>query len=475
MTFTKITIPTAALFALALGSTAQATGSNGYDLSMSAELEDAKVESSGMTRIEVLERENTILKARMAEIEASLKQGGADDDRVANLEAENKELARRIDAVTTELERFSLGSIAPPIGDSQYGLGPAASKIYNQDSGLSIGGYGELLYQNYAGSSKGDSFDLQRAIIYVGYKFNENWVFNSEIEWEHATTSESGSVSMEFAYLDYLSSAEFNVRVGLLLLPMGFINELHEPTTFLSANRPMTERVLIPSTWRENGVGIFGSIGDVSYRTYVVNGLDAAGFTAGGLRGGRQKGSQAMANDMAWVGRLDWEPEPGIVVGASSYYGDSGQGQSLGGGPVGDTSTLIYEAHAEIRARGFHFRALGAMARLSDVAQLNTALGLAGAASVGNELEGYYGEFGFDVLTLLDEGSDQSLTPFVRYEDYNTQASVPTGFVAAAGTDDEIVTFGINYKPISQIVFKLDFADADLGLDQWNALVGYVF
>ena len=456
-------------------SLSETTLASDLEPSMFNDLARSDAGDSEPTRIELLERENAILKARMTEIEAALHATAKDDERFDKLEAENLELKRRIDAVAGELERFSFGSIAPPVGDSQYGLGPAASKVYGQESGLSIGGYGELIYQNYAGSSKSDTFDLQRAIMYLGYKFDEKWVFNSEIEWEHASTSESGSVSVEFAYLDYLNSPELNFRVGLVLIPMGFINELHEPTTFLSANRPMTERLIIPSTWRENGVGVFGGVGDISYRTYVVSGLDAAGFTAGGLRGGRQKGSKALTEDFAWVGRLDYTPKPGVTFGASAYYGDSGQDQTLAGGTLGDTSTMIYEAHAEIRTRGFHFRALGAMANLNDVRELNNALGLAGTDSVGNELEGYYGELGFDVLTLLDEGSEQSLTPFVRYEAYDTQASVPRGFASSPTRDDELVTFGINWKPISQIVFKLDFADADQGLDQWNAAVGYVF
>ncbi len=459
---------------LVLGLVSPALASDRVPSMMDA-LDNGAEEQADTSRLSQLERENAELRARMSEIEASLQSASDDAERFARLEAENEELKRRIDAVASEIERFSLGSIAPPIGDSVFGFGPAASKVYGQESGLSIGGYGELLYQNYAGRSKNDRFDLQRAIMYLGYKFNDNWVFNSEIEWEHASTSESGSVSVEFAYLDYLHTEALNMRVGLLLIPMGFINELHEPTTFLSANRPKTESVLIPSTWRENGIGIFGNIGDVSYRTYVVNGLDAAGFTAGGLRGGRQKGSQALADDFAWVGRADWTPGPGVTFGTSLYYGDSGHNQTLAGGPLSDTTTVIYEAHAEYRARGFHFRALGAMADLDDVTALNTALALTGTASVGDELEGYYTEIGFDLMTLSEQGSDQSLTPFVRYEAYNTQASVPVGFATSPANDDNLVTFGINYKPISQIVFKLDFADADRGLDQWNAAVGYVF
>ena len=115
------------------------------------------------------------------------------------------------------------------------------------------------------------------------------------------------------------------------------------------------------------------------------------------------------------------------------------------------------------------------MADLDDVAQLNTALRLAGAASVGEELEGWYAEAGFDVLTLLSEDTGQSLTPFVRLEAYDTQAKVPAGFSAAPANDEELLTFGLNWKPLRQIVFKLDYIDADRGTDRWNAAVGYVF
>ena len=141
-----------------------------------------------------------------------------------------------------------------------------------------------MLYQGYDdtlddGTDSGatDQLDFLRAIVYFGYKWNDHWLFNSEIEFEHASTEDGGEASVEFAYLDYLWKPELNARAGLLLIPMGFVNELHEPTTFLGARRPDVERVIIPTTWRENGFGLFGEAGPVSYRTYVVNGFEADG------------------------------------------------------------------------------------------------------------------------------------------------------------------------------------------------------
>ena len=179
------------------------------------------------------------------------------EERLMKVEDENAELKRRVQALTDDFEGFMLPDVVPSIGDHGiYGLGPAASKIYQQEQGLSIGGYGEAIYSNEQGGTS--TFDFLRGVLYFGYRFNEDWIFNSEIEFEHASTGENGEVSLEFAYLDRLLEEQYNLRMGLLLLPVGFLNELHEPTTFLSAQRPDTERLLLPSTWRENGAGLFG-------------------------------------------------------------------------------------------------------------------------------------------------------------------------------------------------------------------------
>jgi len=415
-----------------------------------------------------------------------------DPSRIEALEQQQTELQRRIDLVAEEIERMKLGEVAVQADQSRYGLGPAASKVYSVVDGLSIGGYGELLYQNYdserqdgTSSGQSDELDFLRAILYVGYKFNDRWVLNTEIEWEHASTSEDGSVSVEFAYLDYLHSPAFNLRVGAVLIPMGFLNELHEPTTFYSARRPGTETRIIPSTWRENGIGAFGDVGPISYRAYVVNGLDATGFSASGLRGGRQKASQALVEDIAFVARVDWTDTPGLLVGVSAYHGDSGQNQEntpVAMGPTFDVpsaTTTIVEGHVEYRYRGARLRALLVKAQVDDAAELNTALGLTGTDSVGEELEGGYVEVGYDVLAATAPESGQSFTPFVRWETYDTQADVPAGFAADPSNDVDILTFGVAYFPIPNIVFKADYQDVDddgrTGVDQFNLAMGYIF
>jgi hypothetical protein len=403
------------------------------------------------------------------------------EERLDALERENAELRRRLGVVEGELEHGSLGELVLDLGERVSGLGPAASKVYGARDGVSIGGYGEALYEAFAserddGTSSGkiDQADFLRGVFYIGSKFDETWLFNSEIEFEHASTGEEGEASVEFAYVDGRFCDTANLRTGLVLVPMGLVNELHEPTSFLSARRPGVETAILPSTWRENGVGVWGEKGEFEYRAYVLNGLDASGFTSGGIRDGRQDGSKALADDLAFVGRVDWTPVPGLVVGGSAYTGDSSQGLA---GVQADTT--LYEAHADARWRGVRARALYAHGEIDDVADLNAALGFTGAQSVGEELAGGYVELGYDVISAWRPGSAQSLTPFVRLERYDTQADVPTGFASDPAREVEITTYGVAYQPMAQVIFKLDFMDVDndagTGVDQVNVAFGYIF
>ena len=131
---------------------------------------------------------------------------------------------------------------------SAYGLGPAASKVYQVGKGLSIGGYGEANYQKIVsdeGKAK-DNADFERLVLYVGYKFTDWILFNSEIEFEHGTTGEGdeeeGEVSVEFAALDFFIDPRVNIRTGMVLMPMGLINQIHEPPFFFGNNRPVVDR-----------------------------------------------------------------------------------------------------------------------------------------------------------------------------------------------------------------------------------------
>ena len=370
-----------------------------------------------------------------------LQTGGRSSEEI---ESDLEELRRQIDVLAAEMERLRSSEAVTEITDEearQLGLGTAAASVYRQEQGVSIAGYGEMLYENFAaqdesgqGVNQGTQLDFLRAVVYFGYRFNEKFLFNSEIEVEHAN-----EIGVEFAYVDYLAHPALTLRGGLLLVPMGLTNEFHEPTSFFSARRPETESRLLPSTWRENGFGVVGTAGRFNYRAYVVNGLDAAGFSSNGLRGGRQKGSKAQFTDPAFVGRLDVTPMPGVLVGGSVYVGDSSQGKFSVDGREFSLRTAIAEVHGQAQVRGFNFRGLYARSVLNNVDLLNRARSLTGSSGGGrgpggrllrgglqpavsgstrrsdhavlpNRIAGHPGSCGSGVLERRDDGSGVSHT-----------------------------------------------------------------
>jgi hypothetical protein len=390
-------------------------------------------------------------------------------------------LQKQLEALSREIERLRIGAAATPeAAESVGGMGPAASKVYGVRRGVSIGGYGEAIYIDPSGrrddgspSNETASADLQRAVLYFGYKFDDRFLFNSEIEYEHAVAGdgEPGEVEIEFAYVDFKPKRSFGARAGLLLVPVGFLNELHEPPIFFGAQRPEVEQVIIPTTWREVGIGAYGEAGPVSWKAYLVTGLDASGFSAAeGIREGRQEGADAVAEDLAITARVDWVPKAGLLLGAALFTGDSAQGTP----GVGPARVTQWEAHAEWRFKGLQMRGLFVRTRLDDAADVGALTG----EVIGSQMNGYYGEVGWNVLSRLP-GTRQELSPFFRYEALDTQAEVPSSAAADPANDRMVRTFGLHYRPIPNIAVKADFQDlgdaAGSAIDRFNLAVGWLF
>lgn len=434
-----------------------------------------------ITSAPLLAQDASDLEARLRDLEA----------KIAHLQAvpqapDLTEIRRQIEILGTEIEALKTRQTdEPAVADTkQHGLGAAASKVYRVNQGISFGGYGEMLYENYSkttdagvATANKDKFDMLRGILYAGYKYNDRVLFNSEIEFEHGSTGLGGEASVEFAYLDFAVREGIGVRTGLLLVPMGLVNEQHEPTTYLAARRSTVESAIIPTTWREMGAGLFGENGPVSWRAYVVNSIRGDKFSASGVRGGRQKGANAQIEDLALTGRVDWQPVVGTVVGASMFAGNTGQGSVVNGRTV-DGRLTLFDLHGETTFRGATLRGLWARATIDDAAELNALQGLTGNRSIGETLGGWYLEGGYDLSSLLGFG-EQSFTPYVRYETLDTQRSVPTGFARNPASEQKIFTWGVQYRPIPQTVIKADYQNVDneagTGLDQWNIGIGYIF
>jgi hypothetical protein len=395
---------------------------------------------------------------------------------------------RRVDILTQEIEKSKLGEAGERKYESRFGMGPAASQVYQlKKTGVSLAGYGEILYQNFStttdagvSSSSKDQIDYLRHILYVGFRFNDFLLFNSEIEVEHGSTGKTGEVSMEFGYVEAQLSSALNVRAGMVLVPVGIVNELHEPPTFYSAMRPETESAIIPTTWRANGLGVVGATGSgFGYKFYVVESLDASKFSAGGIRSGRQSGSRSLAEDLGITGRLDYSGAPGINFGVSFYSGNSGQGLKEADNQEITARVTIFSAHAQLARRGLELRALYARGTVDDAAALNAKLALSGNQSIGSNQRGYYLTAAYDVLPLLFSTTQHALAPFVQFEQVDSQRKVPPTFSRNKANDRTNWTYGLVYKPHPNVAFKIDYLnrdnEANTATDQFNVAVNYLF
>ena len=336
-----------------------------------------------------------------------------------------------------------------------------------------MGGYAELHYNlaNVTGNADSQAeIDFHRFVLFVSHRFNNQLRFYAEFEVEHAIVGGDnvGEVALEQAFVDYkfLDDA-LGLRAGIVLIPMGITNQWHEPPMFHGVERPTVDRVIIPSTWREGGIGIFGEPSEgLRYELYVVGGLDASGFRArDGLRAGRLKVGRAAANGLAVTGRLEYEATLGLVAGVSGYVGQAGPNADFYD-PTGERVELkvpVWGASADIRGRheGLEFRGVFATFGIGDTVTLRDVADQEGenlGLDVPAQIYGGYLELGYDLLTLMSE-TEQQLLPFVRFERYDTMAEVagrqevPSD--RAFGVNE--LFLGFSYRPLRQVVFKGDF------------------
>ncbi|HEX7917940.1 MAG TPA: porin [Gemmatimonadales bacterium] len=322
-------------------------------------------------------------------------------------------------------------------------------------STTTVGGYGEIHFTDPSNGTP--SADVSRVVLYLAHTFDERLSFRSELEVEHARLEAGGSegeVALEQAFLDYRFSDRFTLRSGLILIPIGIQNETHEPPTFNGVERTRVEHDVIPSTWREIGVGALGALGrGWSYRAYIVNGLQADGFTADeGIREGRQEGQEASFANYAVTGRLEWA-RPGLKVGLAGLYGGTADTNSaVGSGAFGAPMTVL-AADARWQSGPWSARALLANVSISDAEKINAAYG----ADVGSRIQGGYIEGAYDLMPLLTAKDHGKLDAFVRYEFLNTQADVPSGVTADEANDRTVLVGGLTFRPTADVAFKADY------------------
>jgi hypothetical protein len=345
-----------------------------------------------------------------------------------------------------------------------------------------IGGYGEVHYINPSGTNTPAEVNVARFIIYLGHSFSDRITLRSELELEDTKVEggePGGEVALEQAYLDYRFSSAFTLRAGLLLVPVGILNELHEPPTFNGVARPLYDRVIIPTTWRDIGVGVAGVIPGaqgLSYRAYLLNGLVANSFGAEtGIRGGRQEGREASFANAAVVARVEYA-RPGLKLGLSGYRGGSANEEAALGTGLFSAPVTIVAADARYNVGPLGFRAEAANIGVSRAGEINQAFG----TDVGSRIRGWYLEGAYDVLHHLKSDTPKALAIFARYEHLDTQAAVPVGTIRVDENARRITTLGLTFKPVSEVAVKADYQlrrnRAGLGEDQVLSLgIGYQF
>ena len=324
---------------------------------------------------------------------------------------------------------------------SYAGMGAAASKVYYSSSPLSIGGYAKMDYYHKSneGSDNGSNIDVYRFIPYFGYKFSDNIIMNTEIEFEHGGSKDGatgdGYVIIEFLYLDFLLDRKFNLRVGNQLMPMGLINERHEPTLFTTVQRPNTSKKLIPSTWHENGLMAYGQLTDnVSYKVGAFSALQLQrGIGEGNdwlrdSRLGSFRADNGAGEDigLAGVARVDYTGN-NLFIGASTYV---------------DSSLTMADIHFDYKQDAI--RVYGVYTQTS---RSETVVG------EPEKAKGGFINVGYDILSLTK--SKNTMPVFVQYESVSAQDAI-TGGASVDSTDT--ITLGLNYFPHEQVVLKADYA-----------------
>jgi hypothetical protein len=348
---------------------------------------------------------------------------------------------------------------------------------------LRFGGYGELHGNFELGGGK-QVFDIHRLVAYLGYDFAD-WVkLESEIEIEHAyvTDGEDGELSIEQLYIDFRTSEIASVQAGRMLVPVGLVNQSHEPVSFNGVERPTFAKYVIPSTWFADGVSVYGQVCDeLSYRVALTSSLDGSEFDAvKGIRGGRMK-ERSSLNEPAVSARLDVHPfvnqevpcDQRLRVGVAYYYGGLDNGTN-GKDPDVDADIAMYAADAEYSIGPVDLRGEWALQRIRNAGELPNGTAQA--------ILGYYAEAACHVMPdswKAGRLKHADFVVFVRYDHVDTQWRMPSGVAADPnGTRDEW-TFGFTFFVTPGLVVKADYqlrdSDGDDPEDLINVGIGWIF
>lgn len=402
------------------------------------------------------------------------------------LEEKFQILQNELDALKAQMAQMAKpasGSAASHGGNPATPDGVAsASTTSNLGPATTIGGYGELNYNRYNNNGKNSEADLRRFVLFFGHRFNDNLRFVSELELEHGVTSrdDAGEVEIEQAYLDYRFNDVVNVKAGLFLIPLGILNETHEPPTYYGVERNEVETRILPTTWREGGIGVYGEVAPgLRYDVGITTGFNSGKFDdpSTGIRSAHQELTMSRAHDLSIYAALNYRGVPGLLVGGGIFSGNTGQNGFTDRGTTPQQPLLagvnarltLWDVHAKYNVGKLDLQGLYAKGSLGDAEIVSNATGFVAPKA----FYGWYGQAAYHVW----QRGDYDLAPFVRYEKYNTQQKVADGFTADPLNDEQVITAGFNFRLHPQVVVKADVQKykADSSKDRVNLGLGYMF
>jgi hypothetical protein len=391
--------------------------------------------------------------------------GAASAATAEELEARMNALASQVAALQSELAQLkaqnaaSAPSPAPPMAVTPAAPTPETSPQ------VQWFGYGELNYSRPTADSSAATADVGRFVLGATYAFDDKTRFVSEVEIEHAVSSadDSGEVEIEQAYIERKLSDNVFAKAGLFLIPVGMLNESHEPTRYYGVFRNFVETAIIPTTWREGGFAVQGNTGGgLRWDAGISTGFNLSKWDATADEGTEeplgsihQELSLAAAGDLSVFGALNYTGIPGLRLGASVFTGDSAQGQ-----PGFDNNRItLWEGHARWNPGNWDLSALYARGTISNTEEINATL-VGNPTLIPEAFFGWYAEAAYRA-TLPN---DWTLAPFARYEIINTgssYASLGAGLTPDALEDEKVLTAGFNLDIARGVVFKVDYLHFD--------------
>lgn len=367
---------------------------------------------------------------------------------------------------------------------------------------LQLGGYGEMVMQRmfysdnvfrykYPETHQDEThgrFDLPHVVFYLGYNFGHGWKLSTEVEFEHggagvATEIESeeggeyeneiekgGEVVIEQFWIEKTWNDYLNVRIGHIIVPVGLTNMHHMPTEFFSNLRPEEESMILPCTWHETGVGIWGKAGSWRYEALFLPGLDAERFNdANWIKGGGTSPYEfKIANTYASAFRVDNSSVKGLRMGVSGYFGYSAinslkeeryKNKNIDGAVTIGTFDAVYDDHHILARTNFIYGNLGDSYEISIINKNLPSASPSPRTNVASNVLSYYVEAGYDILSFFDR--KDRLYVYGHYGYYNSMYKTAENIPSKGWCEKNIYSFGLNYFPMKGLVIKAEYAMRD--------------